>query len=101
MKLQVGQMLKSVVDSTTLVVVRCGAEELTVVCGGHEMTAEPPGMRLAVVGGSNGEGVLAGKRYTVEGLEVELLCAHAGDHPVTVNGMATVQKSAKPLPASD
>src|SRR5687768_1852072 len=102
MKLQAGQMLKSVVDSTALVVVRCGAEELTVACGGHEMTLEePPDVRLAAVGGTDGEGVLVGKRYIVEGLDVELLCVHAGDHPVSINGMATVQKSAKPLPASD
>lgn len=101
MKPNVGQTLQSVVDDTALVVVRCPAEELTVTCGGHEMVPKGEAGDRLPAAGPGGQGTLLGKRYTVEGLDVELLCVRAGDHPVAVNGEEVAQKSAKPLPASD
>jgi hypothetical protein len=99
MKLRVGQTLRSVVDNTALVVVRCQDQELTVACGGREMSAEQAPGRVEA--DANGGGVQLGKRYTTDTIEVELLCIQAGDHQVTVDGTPVVQKSAKPLPASD
>jgi hypothetical protein len=100
MKLTVGQTLESVVDSTALVVVRCLDEDLEVTCGGREMVPRGEAGEH-VPPATTGPGVLLGKRYTVEGADVELLCVKAGDHPVAVNGTEVAQKSAKPLPASD
>ncbi|MFJ3774575.1 hypothetical protein ACIPX0_23045 [Streptomyces sp. NPDC090075] len=100
MRLKVGQTLESVVDTTALVVVRCSDEDLSVTCGGHEMVPRGAAKEL-VPAETTGEGTLIGKRYTVDGVGVELLCVQAGDHPVAVDGTAVVVKSAKPLPASD
>ncbi|MEW2355722.1 hypothetical protein [Spirillospora sp. NPDC029432] len=100
MKLRLGQTLKSVVDSTSVVVIRSPQEDVTVTCGGHEMTEEPGG-EVPAAGGAGGPGLLLGKRYTVEGMEIELLCTKGGEHAVAVDGVALEQKSAKPLPASD
>jgi hypothetical protein len=100
MKLTLGQTLESVVDSTALLVIRCPDGDLQVTCGGHEMV--PRGeVAEHVPPTATGQGVLLGKRYTIEGTDVELLCVKAGDHPVAINGAEAVQKAAKPLPASD
>ncbi len=103
MKLKVGQTLESVVDATALVVVRCPGGDLTVTCGGYEMApkGEAAGRIPVAQSPPEGQGTQLGKRYIAEGIEVELLCVHAGDHPVAVNGTAVTQKTAKPLPASD
>jgi hypothetical protein len=100
MKLRVGQTLKSVVDPTSVVVIRSPGGGATVTCGGREMTEEP-GEPEQAAGGDDGPGLMLGKRYTVEGMEIELLCAHGGRHAVAVDGVVVEQKSAKPLPASD
>ena len=99
MKLRVGQTLRSVVDNTALVVIRSPDQELTVACGGHEMSGEQSAERVPAA--ANGGGAQLGKRYTSDTIDVELLCVQAGDHQVTVDGAPVVQKSAKPLPASD
>ncbi|MFB4298611.1 hypothetical protein [Actinomadura sp. NTSP31] len=100
MKLRVGQTLKSVVDATSVVVIKSPGGDAAVTCGGHEMT-EQPGEPVPAADGDDGPGLTLGKRYTVEGLEIELLCSHGGRHAVAVDGVAVEQKSAKPLPASD
>lgn len=98
MKVKIGQTLVSVVDGTALVVVRCSDSDVVVTCGGEEMVdkagADAPG-----AGGSGGARL--GKRYTVEGRDIELLCVKPGGGQVAVDGTPVVQKSAKPLPASD
>jgi hypothetical protein len=63
------------------------------------MSTEQPAGRIPAA--ANGGGVQLGKRYTTDTVDVELLCVKAGDHQVTVDGAPAVQKSAKPLPASD
>jgi hypothetical protein len=102
MKLRVGQTLTSPVDATSLVVVRAPTDDVAVTCGGASMVpkgeAPPPG--AAPAGGAGG-GLVLGKRYADEALGIELLCVKGGDHAVAVNGTTLVQKSAKPLPASD
>ncbi|GAA5056826.1 hypothetical protein HNP84_007109 [Thermocatellispora tengchongensis] len=102
MKLTVGQTLVSTVDTTAMIVVRCPEEELTVTCGGREMV--PQGAAPAAAPGTGtaeGGGAQLGKRYTVEGVAVELLCVKPGTHPVAVDGVPVSVKAAKPLPASD
>ena len=99
MKLRVGQTLRSVVDTTALLVVKAPDQDLTVACGGLEMSAEEPAERVPAT--ANGGGVQLGKRYTADAVEVELLCVKPGEHQVTVDGAPVAQKTAKPLPASD
>jgi hypothetical protein len=99
MKLRVGQTLRSAVDATALLVVRCPDQELTVTCGGLEMAEKQPDGRLPA--GGDGPGVQLGKRYTADTVDIELLCVKAGEHQVTVDGAPLVPKNAKPLPASD
>jgi hypothetical protein len=100
MQLKVGQTLESAVDATALVVVRCPDRDLAVTCGGHAMVPRGEAQeRLPAE--SSGQGTLLGKRYTAEGVEIELLCVQAGQHPVAVDGTEVAVKSAKPLPASD
>lgn len=100
MQLKVGQTLESTVDATALVVVRCPDQDLTVTCGGRPMA--PRGeAREKLTAETTGGGTLLGKRYTVEGVEIELLCVQPGQHPVAVDGTEVAVKSAKPLPASD
>nr|BFE35725.1 hypothetical protein GCM10010200_079760 [Actinomadura rugatobispora] len=59
----------------------------------------PPASPAASAGG--GGGAQLGKRYTAEGVDIELLCVRAGTAELAVDGSPVVLKSAKPLPASD
>jgi hypothetical protein len=99
MKLRVGQTLKSVVDATAVVVVRCPDQDVAVACGGREMSPEQSASQLPAV--VEGPGAQLGKRYTAGEIDIELLCIKGGEHPVTVDGALLALKSAKPLPASD
>jgi hypothetical protein len=100
MSLKIGQTLVSTVDSTSVVVVRCPATDAKVTCGGEEMV--PPDAAPPTPAGAPGSGgAQLGKRYTVDGVDIELLCVKAGSHPLAVDGTPVVQKGAKPLPASD
>jgi len=100
MQLKVGQTLVSTVDPTTVVVVRSPATDVLLTCGGEEMVGQgTPGAGPA--GEAGPDGAQLGKRYTVEGIEIELLCVKAGSHPLAVDGTSATQKGAKSLPASD
>jgi hypothetical protein len=100
MQLRVGQTLESAVDTTALVVVRCSDQDLTVTCGGRPMA--PRGeVKERVPAADTGSGALLGKRYIVDGVDIELLCVQGGEHPVAVDGTEVSVKAAKPLPASD
>jgi hypothetical protein len=102
MKLTVGQTLVSTVDRTAVIVVRCPDAELTVTCGGMEMVPQGSApVPSAVPCAGDGVGAQLGKRYTVDGIAIELLCVKAGTEPLVVDGAPVSQKSAKPLPASD
>jgi hypothetical protein len=102
MKLRVGQTLTSVVDSTSLVVVRAPEDDVVLTCGSAEMALPgEPTAAGATPEGEPGGGLLIGKRYADETFGLELLCVKGGDYPVAVNGTALAQKNARPLPASD
>ncbi|MEU9269099.1 hypothetical protein AB0E04_27100 [Streptomyces sp. NPDC048251] len=103
MKLRVGQSLCSAVDGTTVIVVRCPEQDVTVTCGGVEMypQGEAPTSSPATPTGAVGDGVLLGKRYTAEEGALEVLCVRPGKYPVAANGAALSLKAAQPLPASD
>ena len=100
MNLKVGQALHSVVDATSVIVVKAPETELTITCGGREMaTGRPETLQDALPGAQDGTQI--GKRYADDELGVELLCTKAGTGTLAVNGAALPLKDAKPLPASD
>ncbi|XVQ14942.1 hypothetical protein ACQP1W_21100 [Spirillospora sp. CA-255316] len=105
MELKIGQTLVSAVDSTAVVVVRHSGPEITVTCGGREMVPQasmppaPPAPPAPSAG--EGGGAQLGKRYTAEGVDIELLCVRAGTAELAVDGSPVTQKNARPLPASD
>lgn len=101
MKLNVGLALYSTVDSTSVIVVRAPDDDVTVTCGGAEMTTEKPAADAGGGAAPSQDGTLLGKRYTDEELGLELLCTKGGAGALAVNGSPLEIKQAKPLPASD
>jgi hypothetical protein len=101
MKLNVGLTLYSTVDSTAVIVVRATDADVTITCGGEEMTAEKPAGDSGASGPPSADGTLLGKRYTNEEVGLELLCTKGGPGALAVNGSPLQIKQAKPLPASD
>jgi hypothetical protein len=94
MKLQLGQMLASPVDATTVIVVRAPGTEIDLTCAGVEMwdprsEQEPP------------SGSELGKRYADHDLGLELLCTKAGQGSIAVNGVPLQVATARALPSSD
>jgi hypothetical protein len=102
MKLRPGLKLSSAVCDAQVVVIRAGADDVDLACGGAPMVADAadalPG---GVLDESLGEGPQLGKRYTDEDTELELLCSRPGAGALTVDGRLLVLKGAKPLPSSD
>jgi hypothetical protein len=103
MKLQLGQMLASPVDATTVIVVRAPGTEIDLTCAGVEMwdprsEQEPPSGTAdpAQLGGSG-----FGKRYADHDLGLELLCTKAGQGSIAVNGVPLQVATARALPSSD
>ena len=100
-ELKPGSRWSSPVDDTEVIVVKAGAEGLSLECGGHPMipggTEKPSGVELDP-GFSSGTQV--GKRFEHEsGLEV--LCTKAGAGSLGVDGKPLPLKESKPLPSSD
>lgn len=101
MKLNVGLTLYSTVDSTAVIVVRATDADVTITCGGEEMTTDKPEGDGGAPAAPSPDGTLLGKRYTDEELGLELLCTKGGPGALAVNGSPLEIKQAKPLPASD
>jgi hypothetical protein len=102
MKPKIGETFVSTVDATAVVVVRCAGEDIILTCGGREMvpkSSAAPEPSATATGES--DGTQMGKRYTVEGVDIELLCVKPGTAALAVNGRSVTQKTARPLPASD
>src|SRR6266568_7216970 len=98
MQPQIGSMLASTVDDTTVVVVRWATGEREVTCGGSPMVdaarrgASPHG----TIDPQHAAGTLLGKRYTPQDGTVELLCTRPGKGTLAVDGTPMVVKAAKP-----
>lgn len=101
MKARVGQTLASVVDPTTVVVVRWPDADLDLTCGGAAMVEGKSAVPTGSPDPALSAGTLLGKRYADDELGVELLCTKAGTGTLALNGSALAIKTAKPLPASD
>ena len=103
MKLRVGQMLSSPVDTTTVVVVRAPADDVDLTCAGVSLY-DPKGGTSAPEGAADPDqmaGTQLGKRYADQALGLELLVTKPGKGTLAVSGTPLPQKGAKPLPASD
>ena len=100
MILKPGMTLVSVVDATTILVVKAPADDVTVTCGAEPMTdpASAPSGRPTT---TTADGAQLGKRYTDEAGSIELLCTKGGSGVLAVDGTALTIKQAGPLPASD
>lgn len=103
MKVKVGLRLASTVCATEAIVVRAGADELDLRCGGAPLTevGAPDAHAGVPLDGPDGEGTQLGKRYTDADGRVELLCTKPGDGALTLDGEALTIKAAKSLPSSD
>jgi hypothetical protein len=102
-RVAVGQALRSVTDTTMVIIVRGSDEDVTITCGGSAMidARSAPTPAPMPVDPSFAAGTLLGKRYEDGAATIELLCTKAGPGSLAVNGELLVVKSAKPLPASD
>jgi len=100
--LKAGARLRSVTDSTEVVVVRAPTESVDLRCGGHPMVAldadAPAG--VAIEAGFD-EGSQVGKRYADETTGIEVLCTKAGPGSLSLGVDPLPIKGAKPLPSSD
>ncbi|WP_181784395.1 hypothetical protein [Pseudonocardia pini] len=103
MKPRVGTTLASTTDQTTVIVVRWGADDLDVTCGGAPMVDAkgPAAGTVNVADPAQQDGTQMGKRYADDAHGLELLCTKAGSGTLAVAGVPVPLKDAKPLPASD
>jgi hypothetical protein len=103
MKPRIGTTLASTVDATTVIVIRWGADDLEVTCGGAPMVDArgPAAGTTNQADPAQQEGTQLGKRYADDQLGVELLCTKPGLGTLAVGGAPLLLKNAKPLPASD
>lgn len=102
MKLSPGTRLRSVTDTTEVVVVRAGAEDVDLCCGGAAMSpqgTDAPSGGPPVAGFDGGTQV--GKRYEDTDAGLEVLCTKPGPGSLSIGARAMTQKDAKPLPSSD
>jgi hypothetical protein len=100
MELKVGARLRSVTDSTEVVVVRVGAGDVDLRCGGHPMVPLGDAGEAGTEAGFD-TGAEVGKRYANEEAGVEVLCTKAGQGTISLGADPLPLKGAKPLPSSD
>ena len=102
MNLKPGNRLRSVTDTTEVVVVRSTVDDIDLRCGGAAMV--PHGIDAAVVGppaAGFDAGTRVGKRYEDVDSGCELLCTKAGPGSLSIGMRALTLKDAKALPSSD
>jgi hypothetical protein len=101
MELTVGSRWKSVVCDTEVVVVRPPDAPKILGCGGVEMAPFGADTGRGAIDQALAGGTQLGKRYTDESSGIEVLCTHAGEGTLTLDGERLELKGAKPLPSSD
>jgi hypothetical protein len=102
MDLKAGLRLRSVSDTTEVVVVRAPSDDADLRCGGHPMVAlDAEAASGATIESGFDEGTQVGKRYADENSGLELLCTKAGKGSLSLGVDPLPVKGAKPLPSSD
>ncbi|MBK7250840.1 MAG: hypothetical protein IPI06_08195 [Gammaproteobacteria bacterium] len=100
--LKAGTRLKSAACDTEVMVVRAVPAEVTLACGGAEMTAmDAQRAAGAAPDAALAGGTIVGKRYVDAADRFELLCTKAGKGTLTIDGQPLLVKQAKALPSSD
>jgi hypothetical protein len=100
-QLKTGLRLKSVTDSTEVIVVRGTSEPVDLRCGGHAMVpASEHAMAAEVAQGFEGP-TLIGKRYLDSDPTIELLCTKGGTAALSLGDVRLAAAGAKELPSSD
>jgi hypothetical protein len=101
-ELKPGTRLRSVIDTTEVIIVKAPAEPLDVRCGGRPMV--PIGAdstEVSTVEAGFDGGTQVGKRYSDTEAGIELLCTKAGSGSLSLGTELLTVQGAKPLPASD
>ncbi len=93
-----GARLRASNSTVEVVVVKAPEGDDALLCDGAAMTTDSVEERSDSAGG---EALLLGKRYSVAGSGLEVLCVAAGPGPLTLGGQELSQQEAKALPASD
>jgi hypothetical protein len=101
MEIKIGARLRSVADTTEVVVVKAPSGDIDLRCGGHPMApiGGEPGTESVATGFD--EGTLVGKRYSDDDAGIEVLCTKAGSGSLSVGDTPLPVKGAKALPSSD
>jgi hypothetical protein len=101
-ELKSGSRWRSAVCDTEVIVVRAPSEPVPLECGGALMLAGGTDQGpQASLDPSWSEGTFIGKRYELEGSDMEVLCTKAGTGSLSSAGVALGVKGSKPLPSSD
>jgi len=99
---KVGTRLKSAVCTTEVIVVRSPGGDIDLRCGGHAMLAQG---QTAADGAAPDEafagGSAMGKRYSDDGVGLEVLVTKAGAGSLSIGDTLLPLKDAKALPSSD
>jgi len=102
MQLKPGARLRSVADSTEVIVVAAPGADIDLRCGGHPLVplgdSESTGQSLDR---AHSRGTQVGKRYADAAVGLELLCTKAGEGSLALGDEPLELKDAKPLPSSD
>lgn len=98
--LKSGMLLKSVVCSAEIMVIRGAPEQVEITCGGAPMLAAGES-GSAELDPNASQGTLIGKRYIDTAERFELLCTKGGNGGIAINGTPLEVKVAKALPSSD
>lgn len=101
MMLTAGEQLRSVTDTTAVVVIRAPDHDVMVTCGGAPMVDGKASAMPQETQPGHGGGTQLGKRYEDAKGTLELLCTKGGTSSLAVDGIILSIKAAKPLPASD
>jgi len=102
MKLVPGDRVRSVADSTEVIVVRPADHDVDLRCGGYPMIEMGDGSGdRPTIDPAYGGGTQLGKRYVHEASGLEVLCTKAGDGALSVGPDVLALKGTKALPSSD
>lgn len=102
MNLKPGNRLRSATDTTEVVVVRSGPDDVDLRCGGTAMV--PHGVDAPDAGppaAGFDAGTKVGKRYEDADTGCEVLCTKAGSGSLSIGARELTLKDAKALPSSD
>jgi hypothetical protein len=100
-QLKVGQRWRGAGSPVEVIVIRAGAGEVNLTCGGEPMAAADGGAAARPGSAAAGPRTQIGKRYTTTAGDLELLCVKGGAGELAADGVPLVLLQPKSLPASD